>query len=179
MQLAGVVVELGLYIGEAVDAGDDLGGVLAQAVQDDPQRLLTGLVGVAGDADGAFGGGEGLVTGQEGKALGLVPKQHSAQVAVAQTNLAVVCYGTGDAEGLQADADGGGGVGGGLDALLHGDGSAHGVGPAGVLKADGLDALDDLIGVEALDRCRWCRHSSMEPMPYSARTPLILSILLS
>ena len=66
-----------------------------------------------------------------------------------QTHLPVVCHGAGDAEGLEADADGGGGVCGGLDALLHGDGGAHGVGPAGVLKADGLDALDDLVGVEA------------------------------
>ena len=63
VELAGVVVELGLHIGEAVDAGDDLGGVLAQAVQDDAQGLLAGLVGVADDADRALSGGEGLVTG--------------------------------------------------------------------------------------------------------------------
>ncbi len=63
LKLAGVVVELGLDVGEAVDAGDDLGGVLAKAVQDDAQRLLAGLVGVVGDADGALGGREGLVTG--------------------------------------------------------------------------------------------------------------------
>ena len=30
LQLAGVVVELGLHIGEAVDTGDDLSSVLAQ-----------------------------------------------------------------------------------------------------------------------------------------------------
>ena len=47
LQLAGIIVELGLHIGEAVDAADDLGGVLAQAVEDDPQGLLAGLVGVA------------------------------------------------------------------------------------------------------------------------------------
>src|SRR5699024_1648362 len=51
-QLTGVVVELGLHVGEAVDPGDDLSSVLAQAVQDNPQGLLTGLVGAAGDADG-------------------------------------------------------------------------------------------------------------------------------
>ena len=39
LQLAGVVVELGLDIGEAVDTGDDLGGVLAKAVQDDAQVI--------------------------------------------------------------------------------------------------------------------------------------------
>ena len=144
------VVELGLDVGEAVDAGDDLGSVLAQAVEDDPQGLLPGLVGVLDDADGALGGGKGLVAGQEGKALGLVAQQHGAQVAVAQADLAVLGHGAVDAEGLQALADGLGSLGSGLDALLDGDGGAHAVGPAGVLKADGLDALDDLIGIEAL-----------------------------
>ena len=66
------VVILGLHIGEAVDAADDHGGVLAQTVQDDAQGSLANLVGVADDADGAFGGGEGLVAGQEREALGLL-----------------------------------------------------------------------------------------------------------
>ena len=149
VQLAGAVVELGLDVGEAVDAGDDLGGVLAQAVQDDAQGLGAGLVGVADDADGALGGGEGLVAGQEGEALGLVPQQHGGQVAVAQADLAVVGDGAGNAEGLQADADGLGGLGGGGAALLDGDGGAHDVGPAGVLKGDGLNLLHGLVGVDA------------------------------
>ena len=59
-QLAGVIIKLGLDIGEAVDAADDLGGVLAETVEDDAQRLLAGLVCVADDADRAFGGGKGL-----------------------------------------------------------------------------------------------------------------------
>ena len=149
LQLAGVIVKLGLDIGEAVDAADDLGSVLAQAVEDDPQGLLAGLVGVLHDADGALGGGEGLVTGQEGKALALVAEQHSAQVAVAQAHLAVVGHGAVDAEGLQAHADHLGGLGGSPDAGLQGDGRAHGVCPAGVLEANGLNFLDDLVGVEA------------------------------
>jgi len=89
------------------------------------------------------------VARQEGEALALVAEEHSAQVAVAQTHLAVVGHGAVDAEGLQAHADHLGGLGGGLDAGLQGDGCAHGVRPAGVFKADGLDLLDDLIGVEA------------------------------
>ena len=94
---------------------DDLGGVLAQAVEDDAQGLLAGLVGVAGDADGALGGGEGLVAGQEGRSTSVSSReQHRAQVAVAQADLAVVGDGAGDAERLQADADGLGGFGGGL-----------------------------------------------------------------
>ena len=149
LQLAGVVVKLGLDIGEAVDTADDLGGVLAQAVQDHPQRLFPGFVGVADDADGALGGGEGLVARQEGEALGLIPQQHSAQIAVAQAHLAVLSHRARDAEGLEADADGLGGLGSGLNILLQCDGRADTVGPAGVFKADGLDALHDLIGIKA------------------------------
>ncbi len=149
LKLAGEVVELGLDIGEAVDAGDDLGGVLAEAVQDNAQRLLAGLVGVVGDANGALSGSEGLVASQEREALGVLTKQHGAQVAMAQANLAVLGHGAGDAEGLQANADGGSGVGCVGDALLHGNGAAKGVSPLGVLKCDGLDVLSDLVGVEA------------------------------
>ena len=36
--LASVVVELGAAVGEAVDAADDLGGVFAEAVEDDTQE---------------------------------------------------------------------------------------------------------------------------------------------
>ena len=150
LQLAGVVVELRLHIGEAVDAGDDLSGILAEAVQDDAQRGLARLVGVADDADGAFGGGKGLMTGQEREALGLLAQQHGAEVAVAKADLAVFGDGAVDAEGLQAFADLLGGLGGGGDTGLQRDGCADGVSPAGVLEADGLDALDDLIRIEAL-----------------------------
>ena len=44
IQLAGEVVELGLNIGEAVDAGDDLSGVLAETVQNDAQGSLRALL---------------------------------------------------------------------------------------------------------------------------------------
>ena len=43
-----------------------------------------------------------------------------------------------------------GGLGSGLHALLQRDGGAQLIGPLGVLEADGLNALDDLIGVHAL-----------------------------
>ena len=95
LQLAGEEVVVGLDVGEAVDAGDDVGSVLAQAVEDDAQGLLAGTVGGFGDADGALGGGEGLVAGQEGEALGLVPEQHGAQVAVAQAHVALLGHGAG------------------------------------------------------------------------------------
>ena len=89
-----------------------MSGVLAQAVQDDAQGLFADLVGGAGDADGALGGGKGLVAGQEAEALGLFAQQHRAQVAVAEAHLALIGDGAGDAEGLQALADGFGGIGG-------------------------------------------------------------------
>ena len=88
------------------------------------------------------------MAGQEGEALGLVPQQHGTQIAVSQTHLAVLGNRAGDAEGLKADADGLGSLSSGLHVLLQGDSRAHAVGPAGIFKADGLDALDDLIGVK-------------------------------
>ena len=87
---------------------------------------------------------------RKAEALGLLVQQHGAQVAVAQAHLALVRDGAGDAERLQALADALGGLGGGLDALLQRDGGAQLVGPLGVFKGDGLNALDDLVGVHAL-----------------------------
>ena len=68
---------------------------------------------------------------------------------MAQAHLAVLGNRAGDAEGLEALADGLGGVGSGGHVLLQSDGGAHAVRPGGVFKADGLDALDDVVGVEA------------------------------
>ena len=141
LELAREVIKLGLHIGEAVDTGDDLGSVLAQAVQDNAKRLLARLVGVHSDADSAFSGSEGLVASEEREALGVVTEEHSAQVAVAQANLAVLSNGAGHAEGLEALADDSGGLRGVLGALLDGESAAEGVGPLGVLKRDGLDVL--------------------------------------
>ena len=57
-------------------------------------------------------------------------QQHSAQVAVAQTHLAVLGHRAVDAEGLQAHADSFGSLGSGLDARLQGDGRAHACRPS-------------------------------------------------
>ena len=69
---------------------------------------------------------------------------------MAQAHVALLGHGAGDAESLESYADGLGGVGGGLHVLLYSYGAAQGIGPAGVLKCDGLNALYDIIGVEAL-----------------------------
>ena len=114
------------------------------------EGLFAGAVGCFGNADSAFCGGKGFVACQEGKALGLIPEQHSAQVAVAQTDVSLLGYGAGDAERFQTDTDGLGGVGSCFGAFLDRDSAAQSVGPAGVFKSDGLYALDDFIGIKAL-----------------------------
>ena len=90
------------------------------------------------------------MAGQKREALGLLVQQHGAQIAVAQTHLTLVGDGTGDAESLQALADALGSLGGGLDILLQRDGRAQFISPLGVFESDGLDALHDLVGVNAL-----------------------------
>ena len=67
--LSGDVV-LSLNIGEAVDTGNDVSCILAQAVQDDAQGGLADLVCGAGDADGTLSSSEGLVACQESEAGG-------------------------------------------------------------------------------------------------------------
>ena len=131
--LSGDVV-LGLHIGEAVDTGDDVSGVLAQAVQDDTQRSLADLVCGAGDADGTLSSGEGLVACQESEAGGVLAQQTSAQVAVAQTDLTLLSDRTGDGESFQTFADGGCALGSIGQAALDGDGGTQGVSPDSVIN---------------------------------------------
>ena len=150
VQLAGVVIKLGLYVGKAVDAGDDLCSVLAQAVQDNAQRLLACLVRGASQTDSAFSSSEGLVASQECEALGLLAQQHSCQIAVTQTYLAVISNRARDAECLQADADCLSSLRCGLYALLDCDCSAYGVSPASVLKCDRLYGTNGCSRINAL-----------------------------
>ena len=150
LHLTGVVVELRLYICEAVDTRDDLGGVLAQTVEDHAQGVLAHAVCHLGDLDGALGCGERLVACEECEALGLLAQKTCGQITVTQTYLAVIGYRSGDAEGLKTLADSLGGVGGVGAALRDGDGGAHDVSPLGVLEADGLRLLTHLVRIDAL-----------------------------
>ena len=84
------------------------------------------------------------------KMIGVGLQSFCIDGSVAEADLAVVGDGAGDAEALQADADGLGSFGSGLHALADGDRRADAVRPAGVLEGDGLHALDDLIGIKAL-----------------------------
>ena len=149
LQLAGMIIVLGLDMRKAVDARDDIRRILAKAVQDDLQRLLADLVGRARDADGPFGGGKALMPGEEGEAMRLLAQQHGRQIAMAAADRALIRNRTGDAERLQPDADLLGRLGGGLDALLERNRGARGIRPAGVLKRDGLNAAHDAGGIHA------------------------------
>ena len=106
----GIGIEFGLAVGEAVDAGDYIRGVLAEAVEYDAERFYSDLVRVEGDLYRAFGGGKGFVAGEEAEALGLLGKEHLAEVAVAETDFSVVGNGAGNAEALQTHAYHRGGV---------------------------------------------------------------------
>ena len=68
---------------------------------------------------------------------------------MAQTYLTAVSNGTRDAECLKADTDGSCCVGCSAAVFLDGDGCAYGVSPFCVLKADRLNAFDQLVNVNA------------------------------
>ncbi len=148
VHLTRIVVELSLYVGEAVDATDDHGSILAQTVQNDAERLLAHLVCHLSNLDGSLGSRERLVTGKEGKALCLLTKQTGCQVSVSDTYLAVVGNRTGDAEALQTDTDSLGSLGSILHALLDSDGCTADVCPLGILETDALSVFTHLVGVD-------------------------------
>ena len=150
LQFAAVVVELGLHIGEAVDAGYDLCGILAETVKYAAERLLAYFVGLCGNLDGALCGCEGLVAGEEGEALGLLAEEHGGEVAVAETHLAVVSDGTRDAEGLKAYSYGLSCVCGVLAALLDCYGGTYDVGPLCILEAYRLSVFAGLVRIQTV-----------------------------
>ena len=148
LDLLGLRVEDGLAVGEAVDARDDVRGVLAETVQDDLKVGLTDLVRVEGDLDRAFSRGEGLVTREEREALGVVIEEHRAEVAVSAADLTVLGDGAGNAERLEADTDFRGGILRLRAALLDCHRSTDGVSPLRVLEAYRLGLFDDLVRID-------------------------------
>ena len=149
-QLVFVKVIIGLHISKAVDAGNDICGVFTKTVQDDTQRLLADFVRRAGDTDGTLCCGEGFMPGKETEAFRLFPQKHSGEVTVPETDLSALGDGTGDAEGLQADADGFGGFSRIGHTLFKRDSHTERIGPSGIVKRDGLHALDDCVNVDIL-----------------------------
>ena len=150
LNLASLVVVLSLNIGEAVDTGDNLSSILAEAVQDYTERLLANLVCSLSDTDSTLSSSKGLVAGQECEAGILLGEQHSSQVAMAETYLAVVSNGTRYAESLQAFADSLGSLYSSGAALLDSDSCTQGVCPLCVLEADWLQVSYDSSRVKAL-----------------------------
>ena len=141
VQLVVFKIEIRFHIGKAVHPGNDIGGVLAQTVQNNANGGFTSLVGVAGYTDCALRRSEGLVTRKERKAFCFFGKEHGSQVAVTESHTALFGDGTGNAERLQALADAAGCVRGGFYFALNADGGAQGVRPHGVFKGDGLNAF--------------------------------------
>ena len=150
VELARLEVVIRHDIREAVDAADDLGSVLAEAVEDDAQRVLANLVCRLGDADSTLSSCEGLVTCEECEAASVLGEEHSAEVAVAETDLAVVSNRTRYAESLEAFADSLSGISSLRAALLDGDCSTERIRPFCILECDRLQVLYDLIRVDAL-----------------------------
>ena len=141
VQLVVFKVKIRFHIGEAVHTGNNIGGVLAQTVQNNADGGFTSLVGVAGDTDCALRRGKGLMPRKEREALRFFGKEHGSQVAVTESHAALFGDGAGNAERLQALAYAAGGVCGGFYPALNADGGAQGVRPHGVFKGDGLNAF--------------------------------------
>ena len=150
LQFACEIVELRLYVGEAVDTADDHCSVLTQTVQDAAERVLTHLVSHLGNLDSTLGGSERLVAGEESEALGLLTEQTGGEVTVTYTYLAVVSHRARDTECLQTDTDSLGSVSGVLAAFLQRDCRTYYIRPFGVLKTNTLGLLAGQIRIEAV-----------------------------
>ncbi len=157
-QLAGLVVVLGLYIGKAVDTGNDLGSVLAQSVQDNAERFFTNLVCLLCNTDCTLCRCKGLVACQKREALGIFFQKHLSKISMTKSNLPAVRYGTGNAEGLKSLSDGCSCLGCLAAILLDRDGGAYGVRPFCVFKADRLNILYHMIYIQS---CGLCNFSSL------------------
>ena len=88
-QFAGVVIKLRLNIGEAVDAGDDLGGVCPEAVRYARRGSLRALLALRTMPMAPSAAAKDSWPARKAK-LGFIPQQPGAQVAVTQANLAII-----------------------------------------------------------------------------------------
>ncbi len=93
------------------------------------------------------------MTCKEREALCILFEQHLAEVAVAQTYLAAVSDGTGDAERLQSFADCGSRFRCCTAVLLDRDRGAYRVSPLCVFKTDRLNAFYKMINIKARSFC--------------------------
>jgi hypothetical protein len=149
LQLARCEVVLRLHVGKAVDTLDDMSGVFAKSVQDDPKRIGSSFIGRTGQADRSLGGRERFVTGTESEAVGLFEQKHRGQIAVADTDFSLVGDRAGDAEALEAFAERSGDFRRFSLAFFYRDGRADGICPTGVFKRDRLNFFGNGIGIYA------------------------------
>ena len=145
----GVLVVLGLNVGEPVDTADDVSRVFAEAVKNYLQRLFTNFICRARDADSAFCRRKTFVTGEECKAFCFVAQEHCGEIAVSETDFAVFGNRTGNAEGLQTYTDCLGGVGGFFAVFLYSDSATDGVSPYRVIESDWLNAFYERFAIYA------------------------------
>ena len=149
LQLTGVVVKLSLYVGEAINTGNDLSSIFSEAVKDDAKGLLADFVCIADNTDCAFSRCKGFMTCEESKTLCLVAQKHGGQVAVTDTDFTVFSHRAVNAEALQADANSTGSFFSVLYPGLQGNCSTDTVCPADIFKADRLNALGNFIGIKS------------------------------
>ena len=150
VNLASLVIILGLNIGKAVDTGNNLGSVLAKTVQDNPERVLTNLVGSLSNTDSTLSSCKGLMTSQECEALSILSEEHGSQITMAQAYLTMVSNGARNTECLNTFTDSLGSISSSLYALLDCNSGTKSVSPLCVLEADWLQIRNDGSRVKAL-----------------------------
>ena len=137
-------------IRKAIDTADDLCCVLAKAVEDDAQRILTNLICRHSDTYSTLSSCEGLMACEESKAASLLIEEHSTEIAMANTDLAVICNRARNAERLKSFTDSLSCIESLRAALLYSDCCAERISPLCVLESDRLKILDDLIRIDTL-----------------------------
>src|SRR5574344_826014 len=147
-----VVVEFCLNIGEAVDAGDDLSSVFSETVQDDAELVRAYFVGIGSDLDCALCSSERFVACEEAEALAVFRKKTCAEIAVSETDFAVISNRTRKTECLESFADSCRSVrtgdSAGFLAFLYSDCRTEHVCPFSIFKADLLCLLADIIRIK-------------------------------
>ncbi len=133
---------------KTVDTGNDLCRIFSQSVQNNAERFFTHFVCFLCDSDRTFRCGKRLMAGKETEALGLLLKEHLAQVSMSQTYFTGIGNRTRDTKCLQSLSDCCGCVRCPLAALFDRDRSAYGISPARVLKTDRLNAFDLIVYVQ-------------------------------
>src|SRR5574344_48912 len=90
------------------------------------------------------------MSGEECKAFCLLAQEACREISVSDSHLAVICYGSRDAECLESFSDGLCSLGSSLHAFLDGDGSSDNISPLRILEADSLCFFAHLVRIDTL-----------------------------